>query len=70
MDAAITHVDLEGSELKRFESLLDRGQWRELEETMARYARAMRGRTLWNVNSTARGGGVVELLSSLIPYDR
>ena len=70
MDAAITHVDLEGSELKRFESLLDRGQWRDLEETMARYARAMRGRTLWNVNSTARGGGVVELLSSLIPYDR
>jgi trehalose synthase len=25
---------------------------------------------VWNVNSTARGGGVAELLSSLIPYDR
>src|SRR5207237_842338 len=28
------------------------------------------GRVLWNVNSTARGGGVAELLASLIPYDR
>ena len=31
---------------------------------------ALRGRVLWNVNSTARGGGVAELLASLIPYDR
>lgn len=26
------------------------------------------GRVIWNVNSTARGGGVAEMLSSLIPY--
>jgi trehalose synthase len=28
------------------------------------------GRTLWNVNSTARGGGVAEMLRSLIGYVR
>ncbi len=70
MDAAITHVDLEASEITRFKSLVEPEQWDELEQTMGRYAHVMRGRTLWNVNSTARGGGVVELLSSLIPYDR
>src|SRR3979411_994376 len=28
------------------------------------------GRVVWNVNSTARGGGVVELLQSLLAYAR
>src|SRR3982074_2911751 len=28
------------------------------------------GRTIWNVNSTARGGGVAEMLQSLIAYAR
>lgn len=28
------------------------------------------GRVVWNVNSTARGGGVAELLNSLVPYAR
>src|SRR5258708_8444037 len=37
---------------------------------MSALGSALRGRTVWNVNSTARGGGVAELLASLIPYDR
>jgi trehalose synthase len=32
--------------------------------------RLLAGRVVWNVNSTARGGGVVELLASLVPYAR
>lgn len=36
---------------------------------MAELAEALRGHSIWNINSTARGGGVVELLTSLIPYD-
>ncbi|HSP55162.1 MAG TPA: glycosyltransferase [Dehalococcoidia bacterium] len=28
------------------------------------------GRVVWNVNSTARGGGVAEILSTLLPYVR
>ncbi|MBV8446146.1 MAG: glycosyl transferase family 1, partial [Candidatus Dormibacteraeota bacterium] len=28
------------------------------------------GRTVWNVNSTAQGGGVAEMLQSLVPYAR
>ncbi|GAA2687628.1 MULTISPECIES: glycosyltransferase [Actinosynnema] len=33
-------------------------------------ARALRGRTVWNVNSTAGGGGVAELLHALLPLAR
>ena len=31
---------------------------------------ALQGRRLWNVNSTAHGGGVAEMLHSLMPYVR
>lgn len=33
-------------------------------------ARTFKGRTIWNVNSTARGGGVAEMLQSLLAYAR
>src|SRR5205823_5628903 len=33
-------------------------------------AERLRGRVVWNVNSTPRGGGVAELLATLIPYSR
>jgi trehalose synthase len=35
-----------------------------------RIRRRLEGRALWNVNSTAHGGGVVEILSTLLPYAR
>ena len=44
--------------LARFERVVDEGS-----ELFA-------GRVLWNVNSTARGGGVAELLTSLVAYVR
>lgn len=28
----------------------------------------IRGKTVWNINSTAQGGGVAEMLGSLVPY--
>jgi hypothetical protein len=31
-----------------------------------RFAGVLRGRVVWNVNSTARGGGVADLFASLI----
>src|SRR5215213_10632056 len=35
----------------------------------ARKAReVLEGRTIWHVNSTARGGGVAEMLIALLPY--
>jgi len=40
------------------------------EHTIARGRELLDGRTFWNVNSTARGGGVAEMLRSLIGYAR
>jgi trehalose synthase len=37
---------------------------------IGRGARELTGRVIWNVNSTARGGGVVELLRPLMGYSR
>ncbi len=39
-------------------------------QTIARGHELLEGRTFWNVNSTARGGGVAEMLRSLIGYSR
>jgi trehalose synthase len=58
LDPARLRVVLTPEALVRFEHTIARG--RELLES----------RTFWNVNSTARGGGVAEMLRSLIGYAR
>ena len=63
-------VEVGSAPLERYQPLLEEGLWSEFARTMAQAAARLRGRVVWNVNSTARGGGVAELLSSLIPYDR
>jgi len=69
-DAALTTVEVGSAPIERYRPLLEEGTWAEFERAMAQLAQALHGRTLWNVNSTPRGGGVAELLSALIPYDR
>src|SRR5690242_9337420 len=40
-------------------------------ESVAERARGLlAGRTVWNVNSTAQGGGVAEMLQTLVAYGR
>ena len=56
--------------LERFRTVLSEEQWERLERAAARGRRDFEGRVIWNVNSTARGGGVAELLGSLVPYSR
>ena len=63
-------VELGAASLERFRTVLDEEQWERLERAAARARRDFEGRVVWNVNSTARGGGVAELLSSLVPYSR
>jgi len=69
-NAQLIDVEVGTAPLDRYEPLLEDGLWFEFERTMSTFARQLRGRVVWNVNSTARGGGVAEVLSSLIPYDR
>ena len=68
--AALNQVDVRSAQINRFKPLLGRRRWSRFERTMSELARGLHGRVVWNVNSTARGGGVAELLSALIPYDR
>src|SRR5438552_4836583 len=52
---------------ERFRPLLGEG-YAEIEEAMRRARALLDGRTIWHLNSTDRGGGVVELLRSLLAY--
>ena len=67
--ALIEAVRLSPAPLERYRDLLGESSWHKFRSEMAAFAESMRGRVVWNVNSTARGGGVAELLGALIPYD-
>jgi trehalose synthase len=67
---AVTEIELEASPIGQFRRLIGPAVWSELKSAMSSLREVMSGRVLWNVNSTARGGGVAEMLAALIPYER
>jgi trehalose synthase len=66
----LTEVPVAPLEWGRFAEVLTREQLERLELTVTSGRSLFEGKVAWNVNSTARGGGVAELLSSLIGYTR
>lgn len=56
--------------LRRFEEVLPRDGYERCREELAAAAEMLRGRVVWHLNSTARGGGVAEMLGPLIGYGR
>lgn len=54
----------------RFESVLASQDFDELRELIGRARERLDDTIVWNVNSTAKGGGVVELLWPLLGYSR
>ena len=66
----LAEVNTGTASIDRFRDVLTKEQWERLERTAARTRRDFAGRVIWTINSTARGGGVAELLSSLVPYCR
>ncbi len=66
----LTEVQVGVLPLKRFAKVIGREQMREALKTGAKLRRRLAGRVVWNVNSTAVGGGVAELLQSLLCYAR
>jgi len=54
--------------LERLASLLPPERVERLERYAAAARQLLDGRTVWNVNSTARGGGVAEMLHTLVAY--
>jgi trehalose synthase len=53
-----------------YEQVLGAERMAHLSATAARVGRGLGARTIWNVNSTAEGGGVAELLHALGPLAR
>jgi trehalose synthase len=54
--------------LERLAPLLTPERVQRLETYVAVAQRLLEGRTIWNINSTARGGGVAEMLHTLVAY--
>ena len=67
--AALHEVPVASLSLERFEPLLA-NRWKDVDEAFHEARRLLKGRVVWHVNSTARGGGVAELLQSLLAYAR
>jgi trehalose synthase len=53
-----------------FRAALDGERYERFAEVVAEAREAFAGRVVWNVNSTARGGGVAEMLRPLLAYCR
>ncbi len=67
---SLEHVPVEPMDPHRFETVLAPAQYAKLLDLIDNGAKALSGRVIWNVNSTAKGGGVVELLRPLLGYSR
>jgi trehalose synthase len=67
--AALHEVQVSSFSLERFKALLG-DRYQEVDEAIAESRELLRGRVVWHINSTARGGGVAELLQSLLAYAR
>src|SRR5256885_12202023 len=55
---------------ERFASVLGPDRFAEFRAAADHARQLLDGRAVWNVNSTARGGGVAEMLVSLLAYAR
>jgi trehalose synthase len=62
-------IQLAPQPLERFRGLLGE-EFAEIEEVAGWARQSFAGRAVWHLNSTARGGGVAELLRTLLPYAR
>jgi trehalose synthase len=63
-------VRVDAVPLERLASLLDADRRERLAHHAARGRAVLAGRTVWNVSSTASGGGVAEMLQALLAYSR
>jgi trehalose synthase len=63
-------IDIAPVSPERFRGVLGDDRYATFERAADEGRALLEGRVVWNVNSTARGGGVVELLRPLIGYAR
>jgi len=66
----IQHVQIKTRSLERFVPIVGQTPVDEVHHAASVLARRLGGRVVWNVSSTAAGGGVAEMLQSLLGYVR
>jgi trehalose synthase len=67
--AALSQIPVAPSSPERFKALLG-ADYARVDEAIGSAHEKLAGRVVWHVNSTARGGGVAEMLQSLLAYAR
>jgi trehalose synthase len=63
-------VEVSSLDPDRFRAVLPPERFEQFQREAEEARRLLAGRVIWNLNSTAKGGGVVELLRPLIAYAR
>jgi trehalose synthase len=63
-------VEIRAAPLEKLGALVTPAAAAELMATAERARELLAGRIVWNINATARGGGVAELLQALLAYGR
>lgn len=69
-DVRLREVDVQALDAARLEPLIGTERMAEFERAAEAAQAALAGRSVLNVNSTAAGGGVAELLQTLLAYAR
>ena len=68
--ALLTDVEVAPLDTERFSSVLTPERYEEFTRGVEQARSLLGDRVVWNVNSTAHGGGVAEMLRSLLAYAR
>ncbi|MGZ4435990.1 MAG: glycosyltransferase [Nocardioidaceae bacterium] len=66
----LREVDIAPAPLERLAALVNGDRAQRIFDYAVRARALLSGRTLWNVNATASGGGVAEMLQALLAYSR
>jgi trehalose synthase len=66
----LTSVPVAALSTERFATVLESEAYERFDELAKGARESFAGRVVWNVNSTPRGGGVAEMLQSLLAYAR
>ena len=63
-------IPITAQSLDRYVPIVGEAEVRDVKALAEAASERLQGRVVWNINSTARGGGVAEMLHSLLPYVR
>lgn len=66
--AGVEQQALDSRPLSDLSPAISADAWDQLQESAAEAQELLAGHTIWSINSTAQGGGVAEMLRTLLPY--